>query len=113
MSYSEQLKDPRWQRKRLEILQRDGFACRNCGDKEKELHVHHIVYIKGMAPWEYDQSLLTLCTDCHMERQRAQNELLLCTQKFNVAQLYALASFIASFFDLKMNSDNETGGTGE
>ena len=26
--YVEKLKDPRWQRKRLEIMQRDGFRCR-------------------------------------------------------------------------------------
>lgn len=42
--YSEKLKDPRWQKKRLEILNRDEFACRFCGDNKSTLNVHHISY---------------------------------------------------------------------
>lgn len=64
--YQRLLLDPRWQRKRLEILSRDEFQCRHCGAKEKTLHVHHSYYRKGRAPWEYeDSSLVTLCDDCH------------------------------------------------
>jgi len=105
MSYSEQLKDPRWQRKRLEILQRDGFACRNCGNKQKELHVHHVVYVKDQALWDYDQTLMTLCSDCHLERQDAQYEILTCTMMLSNAQLFSLASFIGSFWDFKKIMD--------
>jgi 5-methylcytosine-specific restriction endonuclease McrA len=47
MNYKEQLLDPRWQRRRLEILQRDEFTCQKCLSKDKTLHVHHIDYIKG------------------------------------------------------------------
>jgi 5-methylcytosine-specific restriction endonuclease McrA len=101
MTYSEKLKDPRWQKKRLEILQRDNFTCCNCKRKDKELHVHHVVYIRGLDPWEYDQSLLTLCSECHAERHNAQNELLKCTVKLTCLQLQSLGTFIASFFDLK------------
>lgn len=65
-TYAEKLKSPLWQRKRLEIMQRDGFACRECEDSESTLHVHHLRYIKGNDPWEYDQEdLLTLCEKCH------------------------------------------------
>jgi len=65
-SYIDLLRDPRWQRKRLEILQRDGFTCQECGAIEKPLHVHHKVYQRGKKPWEYDGgSLTTLCEDCH------------------------------------------------
>ncbi len=64
MTYSEKLRDPRWQKKRLEILNRDGFACRLCGDKETELHIHHKKYHGD--PWEAkDENLETLCKDCH------------------------------------------------
>jgi len=64
--YSEKLKDPRWQRKRLEILNRDNFTCVCCDDTTKTLHVHHIKYIYGREPWEYENELLeTLCVDCH------------------------------------------------
>jgi hypothetical protein len=66
MSYAEKLKDPRWQRKRLEILQRDDFTCKKCGDKQTTLHVHHRRYFKGNDPWDYPNELLvTLCEDCH------------------------------------------------
>jgi hypothetical protein len=65
-SYSEKLKDPRWQKKRLEILERDNFACTICGDEKSTLHVHHTVYLSGHEPWEYNEwQLITLCEDCH------------------------------------------------
>lgn len=64
--YWEKLKDPRWQRKRLEILERDGFACVACGANDRTLHVHHGVYRKGLEPWEADDDTLwTLCEACH------------------------------------------------
>lgn len=66
--YWEKLKDPRWQKRRLEIMQRDGFACRSCGDADSTLNVHHGYYEKGLDPWDYhDQTLFTLCEDCHEE----------------------------------------------
>lgn len=66
MTYSEKLKDPRWQKKRLEILSRDSFTCNYCGDTETTLHVHHLEYKKGLEPWDYyDEYLITICADCH------------------------------------------------
>lgn len=66
--YSKLLLDPRWQKKRLEILSRDDWSCKNCGYTEETLHVHHCYYEKGKKPWEYpDTSLLTLCATCHQE----------------------------------------------
>ena len=65
-TYAEKLKDPRWQRKRLEIFKRDGFACNKCGDKDETLHIHHRFYTKYKDPWNYpDESLVTLCVYCH------------------------------------------------
>ena len=64
--YFEKLKDPRWQKKRLEILERDNWTCRYCGDTEKTLHVHHLFYIPKVEPWEiHNGFLLTLCERCH------------------------------------------------
>lgn len=64
--YSELLNHPKWQRKRLEIMQRDDFKCRLCGDDETTLHIHHKEYINGNKPWEYEESyLITLCEHCH------------------------------------------------
>jgi hypothetical protein len=66
--YTAKLKDPRWQRKRLEIMGRDKFKCRLCGDSDSTLHVHHIKYERGADPWDYnDESLVTLCEGCHEE----------------------------------------------
>ena len=65
-TYYEKLKDPRWQKKRLSIMQRDGFKCKECDDNETTLHVHHIQYRKAKNPWEYpDSHLITLCEECH------------------------------------------------
>lgn len=77
-TYAEKLKDPRWQKKRLEVMQRDNFECRDCGDKKKTLHVHHCFYEKG-DPWDTDSVfLLTLCSKCHERRQPVENEAKLC-----------------------------------
>lgn len=68
MTYAEKLKDPRWQKKRLEILNRDGFKCTRCESEKKTLHVHHLYYNKGFEPWEArSEHLETLCEDCHQQ----------------------------------------------
>lgn len=69
MTYAEKLKDPRWQRKRLEVLNRDSFKCRKCGNDKQTLHVHHTGYRNGHEPWEYQgEELLTLCEACHSKQ---------------------------------------------
>lgn len=69
MTYSAKLRDPRWQRKRLEIFQRDNWTCLCCQRKDIELNVHHVVYRK-IEPWDYPDYLYqTLCADCHAARQ--------------------------------------------
>lgn len=66
MEYKEQIKSPKWQKRRLEILQRDNFTCQICGDTKSELNVHHLHYEKGKKIWEYpDSDLITLCQVCH------------------------------------------------
>jgi hypothetical protein len=65
-TYLEKLKDPRWQKKRLEILERDGWKCMACGDKERTLHIHHVFYLPHKEPWEIPNGLLlTMCEKCH------------------------------------------------
>jgi hypothetical protein len=67
MNYKEKLLNPKWQKKRLEILSRDNFRCTFCGDSEKTLHVHHLHY-NGKDPWEIENKLLiTLCDVCHKD----------------------------------------------
>jgi len=67
-NYYTLLEDPRWQKKRLRIFKRDGYKCTVCGRKQR-IEVHHTFYYSDhSAPWEYpDNSLLTLCNNCHKE----------------------------------------------
>jgi len=69
-SYSDLLLDPRWQRKRLEVYQRDKFKCQVCGSDQNTLSVHHRKYKWGLKPWEYpNHMLVTLCLECHKREQ--------------------------------------------
>ena len=73
-SYSEKLKDIRWQKKRLQVLERDGWRCRDCGCKDQTLHVHHCHYERG-GPWQTPNDLLmSLCEDCHETRQSLESD---------------------------------------
>lgn len=57
-------------------MERDGFECCECGDKETTLNVHHSYYTKGAKPWEYpDESLKCLCEKCHQSRHNSLSEL--------------------------------------
>jgi len=74
MTYKEKLLDPRWQKKRLEILQRDEFTCQSCGDDKSTLHIHHRRYLQGRDPWDVpDNLLVTLCESCH-EKEKDEME---------------------------------------
>lgn len=65
-TYAKLLRDPRWQRKRLEVMERDDFQCQRCDATNKTLNVHHKKYLPGRSPWEYPNELLiTYCEDCH------------------------------------------------
>lgn len=65
-TYSEKLRDPRWQRKRLQILNEANFICEDCGSDEKPLNVHHIIYRRGKSPWDYEnKEFKCLCDTCH------------------------------------------------
>ena len=73
MTYAEKLRDPRWQKKRLEIMQRDEFTCLICKDKSSTLHVHHISYEYGVDPWDYKNiNYKTLCENCHKYEENSK-----------------------------------------
>jgi hypothetical protein len=63
-NYQKLLLDPRWQKKRLQILERDEWTCRMCGCTEYTLHIHHEKYAN--EPWNVDDNFLkTVCKYCH------------------------------------------------
>lgn len=79
--YYEKLKDPRWQKLRLKILERDDWACQVCRGKEEMLVVHHRWYENDKEPWEYaEDALVTMCQQCHGyeggRRQEAEAKLI-------------------------------------
>jgi hypothetical protein len=78
MTYSEKLKDPRWQKKRLEILEASGWKCNGHCQNEKPnptLHVHHRIYLRGLNPWEYEPwAYHVLCDECHGVEQEIMQE---------------------------------------
>lgn len=68
-NYSDQLRHPLWQKRRLEVLQAAQWKCIDCDDGERTLNVHHLKYRRGAKPWESpDHDLAVLCEDCHLIR---------------------------------------------
>lgn len=53
-----------WKERRQEILQRDDFECRRCGDDSDGLHVHHITPVDEGGSDDHE-NLKTLCPSCH------------------------------------------------
>lgn len=94
-TYSEKLQDPRWQKLRLEIFQRDKWACSNCGATDKPLHIHHGYYQFGREPWEYERaSLYSYCQDCHADADNAREELKVWAGRMTLGQQISLLGII-------------------
>lgn len=73
LSYRDQLLHPKWQRKRLEVMDLAGFKCALCGDGDTTLNVHHRRYVSGRMAWEYDTSEMEcLCRPCHQRHHDAR-----------------------------------------
>jgi hypothetical protein len=97
MKYTDKLRDPRWQKKRLQILEKNNWACFSCGDTKSTLNVHHIMYEKNKEPWDVDDSnLTTLCEACHFSehtlRKKYEDQFLgiLKSKGFMVYDIYNL-----------------------
>lgn len=106
-AYQAKLLDPRWQRKRLEALQRSDFSCDCCGDSVSTLHVHHKQYIKGREPWEYEVGqLCCLCAECHRESHADEDVLnLVCSyaEVLGPKDRATCASLVAGFLGMAMS----------
>lgn len=67
MNYKEKLLDPRWQKLRLRVFERDGWKCVECGNSKITLHVHHEEY--NGDPWSISiDKLRCLCSTCHNKK---------------------------------------------
>jgi hypothetical protein len=111
--YQQKLLDPRWQKKRLEIFERDEWMCQACGDCSTTLHVHHTYYERDKDPWEYPaESLVTLCMECHEGetngRGQAEHELLhiLRRKGFDAYDLRRLSSALEGWQFIVTETDD-------
>jgi hypothetical protein len=94
------LKDPRWQKKRLEILNASNWTCDTCDATKKTLHVHHAWYEWGKEPWDYpNESLSCLCEDCHASAELDRVELLMHLNRSNLSMLELIGYMKAEAFD--------------
>lgn len=103
--YLDLLRNPLWQKKRLDIMNRDNWTCAECKsglNDAKTLHVHHIKYVFGRDPWDYpDANFETLCEDCHADRhdkKKVQAEPLIGTSEEDDSMN---AAFAILYADLK------------
>jgi len=113
MTYSEKLKDPRWQKKRLEILEAAQWECSSCGDKETTLHVHHKRYHKGLEPWDYgNHELECLCEDCHRRVSELDKSLTFDISLLGEGDKLALAGYVDALLRMEVwgtpEAKNET-----
>lgn len=101
-AYGKKLKHPLWQKKRLEIFQRDKFTCCYCGSTDETLHVHHKEYFFGNDVWDYpDDNFLTLCEHCH-------DALEYCKKSgYNITNCYLLKTIDGEKSHLLCSSDRD------
>lgn len=93
-SFWEKYKHPKWQEKRLRIMDRDGFQCEQCGSKDSTLNVHHSYYESGLDPWEYpDESLHCLCDDCHRSFDNLRKDISRQIGRLELTQIKELFGF--------------------
>jgi hypothetical protein len=98
--FFELYRHPKWQEKRLEIMNDANFTCERCGSKEKTLNVHHRYYEKGKKPWQYpNESLDCLCEDCHKDTQNELNDIKALLHKIPPRELWHVVKFLKWFLE--------------
>ena len=120
MKYADKLRDPRWQKKRLEIFERDGWYCVYCMYNTSMLSVHHIFYNKK-DPWDHDNdAMVTVCEECHkmesdFEINRGFNKASIPEKLFHVIQKHLRVGSESMEFLIEtlMKADVEPQETGE
>jgi hypothetical protein len=97
--------DPRWQKLRLKIFERDDFHCLICGDGESQLHAHHTFYYEKedeVEIWDYpESSLMTVCEHCHKNEHEmlfpARNAATSALSSYGLGSIARLKSFADAF----------------
>src|SRR2546426_8852141 len=96
MDYAEKLRDPRWQKRRLQVLERAGWKCQSCGREDKTLNIHHLYYLG--EPWDVPPSdLECLCEDCHTLRKTLNDYIASRIRLIPTRQIKMMAEFFSAF----------------
>ncbi len=106
MAYKDDLENINWQRRRLEIFERDNWTCQNksCDRVNDKMDVHHYLYLGDLKPWMYpNDMLITLCRNCH-QKEQGRTEL-----ETNLATTLKMKGFLMSdllSFSCKLDTDS-------
>ena len=99
-NYKSQYLHPKWQKRRLEMLESAVFQCQECEDTETTLHVHHKRYFKGRDIWDYsDEELIVLCEKCHKQEHVKKDALANLIGKLNLWQIEDVICVIAGMLE--------------
>lgn len=97
-AYQKKLLDPRWQKKRLQILDAAKWTCEWCRNKRETFHVHHGYYRKGADPWDYsDEYFHVLCHSCHEIAETERGEIYRVMGMIPPAKMFGLIERVVSF----------------
>lgn len=93
-TFSDMYRDPRWQKKRLEVLSAANWTCSQCGDVDQQLHVHHYWYTRDEPPWVVvDGQLAALCHECHATAEEIKSGF---AQLFSMVNVDVLHGFMCA-----------------
>lgn len=99
-NYKSQYLHPKWQKRRLEMLEYASFQCQECEDTETTLHVHHKCYVKGRDIWDYsDDELIVLCDECHKHEHFKKDALAGLIGKLEPWQISDLICIVAGMLE--------------
>ncbi len=93
----------------MEILSRDNFTCKICESKTRTLHVHHVEYLKGHDPWDYDNKyLVTYCESCHEIEHMFKGQIQDCLHDMRVEGIpdYKILEVLAGAFSKFIQTKN-------
>jgi 5-methylcytosine-specific restriction endonuclease McrA len=94
-AFWQKYKDPRWQKRRLEIMEKAGWECERCGSKDDTLNVHHKLYRRGADPWDYsDHELQCMCEGCHGRTHDIHEWLKTQMARLNETQLLCVLGYM-------------------
>jgi len=96
--FADKFEDPRWKRKRDDLLSRRNYECEDCGELHRDAQVHICYYTKGRKLWEYpDRAYKCYCPRHRIMRQRVEDDLKEILADFSIDELDSLHLALKEF----------------